>query len=138
MTFKYSICHPDKKEIEYLNEPIKAKKVLEIAKNYPWLEQLKSADSIDQSKVYYSPSLDFTCLENDRSFCLTAYFNDRKELEFSLWYNRPKKVKILFGLLGETEKFVVDDIWEYSFEEAIKNLEHFVYGSYPLIEALYP
>ena len=40
MTFKYSICHPEKEEIEYKNNPISDKEVLVIAKKYPWFEKL--------------------------------------------------------------------------------------------------
>lgn len=61
-TYTYSICHPDKKEIEYKKEKLSPKNVLEIAKNYPWMEQLKFSDSLDQELVYYNPSLDFTCI----------------------------------------------------------------------------
>jgi len=137
MSYKYSICYPDKEEIEYRNNPISADEVLNIAKNYPWLEQLKFSDSLDQNKVYYSPSLDFNCIEDGKSFCLTANYNDKEQLEFSLWFNRPKKVKVLFGLLGEKEKVVVDDVWSFDFNKAIKYLEHFVNRKYQIIEELY-
>jgi hypothetical protein len=137
MTYRYSICHPEKEKIEYIDSPISGSEVLSIAKNYPWVKQLQLSDSLDQSKVYYSPSLDFTSINNGQSFCLTADYDKNKQLQFSLWYNRPKKVKVLFGLLGTTEKMVVDDVWGYSFEDAIKYLEHFVDRNYRLVEALY-
>ncbi len=35
MTFTYSICHPEKKEIDYKNQHL-SEEVLEIAQNYPW------------------------------------------------------------------------------------------------------
>lgn len=84
MTFKYSICYPDKEEIEYRNQPISKDEVLRIAENYPWLEQLELSERLDPSKVHYSPSLDFTCLENQHSFCLTADYDKNKNLKFSL------------------------------------------------------
>lgn len=55
---------------------------------------------------------------------------------FSLWDNRPKKVKVLFGLLGEKEKIIVDDIWSINFDKSLKYLEHFVNSNYSLIEEL--
>lgn len=137
MNYKYSICYPDKDQIEYFDTPISGNTLLTIAKNYNWLEQLKLSESLDQDKVHYSPSLDFKCINSERSFCLTADFNKNKEMEFSLWYNRPKKVKILFGLLGTSEKMVIDDVWNYNFKEAIKYLEHFVNGNYQILEDLY-
>ena len=137
MTFKYSICHPEKEDIEYRNNPISEKEVLEIAEYYPWIEKLKFLDSLNQENANYSPSLDFTNIKNGISFCLTAAYDENKKLEFSLWYNRPKKVKILFGLLGEKERMVVDDFWSLNFEESMKYLEYFVNGNYSTIEKLY-
>ncbi len=137
MTFKYSICHPEKENIEYRNTSISGNEVLEIAKNYPWIEKLNLSDSLNQEDIHYSPSLDFTCIKNGKSFCLTANYDKNNNLEFSLWYNRPKKVKFLFGLLGEKEKMVVDDIWSISFDKSLKYLEHFVNGNYLLIEEIY-
>lgn len=137
MYFKYSICHPEKVDIEYRNDPISEKEVLEIAKNHPWIEKLKFSDSLNPENVQYSPSLDFTNIKNGISFCLTAGYDESGKLEFSLWYNRLKKVKVLFGLLGEKEKMIVDDFWSLNFEESIKYLEYFVNGNYSKIEKLY-
>jgi len=137
MSYKYSVCYPDKKDIIYFDTPITDNEVLSIAKSFNWIEQLKLSESMDQDKVYYSPSLDFKCISNQRSFCLTADFNDKEDLEFSLWYCRPKKVKKLFGLLGESEKMIVDEVWHFSFDEAIEYLQHFVNRNYQVIEKLY-
>ena len=137
MLYKYSICYPDKKDIEYINKPITAEEVLNIAKSYPWLEQLQLTKTLNQNKIYYNPSLDFNCIEDGKSFCLTAGYNDNDHLEFSLWYNRPKKVKVLFGLFGEKEKLVVDDYWSFDFGKAIEYLEYFVNREYQIIEELY-
>ena len=137
MTYKYSICHPEKPDIEYKNDPISGKNVIGISKNYPWIEKLKFSDSLNQEDIHYSPSLDFTCIENGKSFGLTAHYDKDQNLEFSLWFNRPKKVKVLFGLLGEKEKMIVDDIWSIDFKKSMIYLEHFINENYTLIEELY-
>ncbi|MBG43839.1 MAG: hypothetical protein CL530_07710 [Aequorivita sp.] len=137
MTFTYSICHPQREELEYKNEPLTRHQVLDIAKNYPWQSQMKIVEALPPEKLCYNPSLDFTCTDNKKSFCLTANYDKDKNIEFSLWYNRPKKVKILFGLLGEKEKMRVDDVWSVSFNKSMEYLEHFVNGNYKLIESLY-
>lgn len=136
MTFKYSVCSPNLKEIKYFNNPISGKEVLETAKNHNWIEELNLSETLGE-KAHFNPSLDFTCIEKNRSFCLTANFSSKKELEFSLWYNRPKKVKVFFGLFGETEKIVVDDTWGFSLENALEYLQHFVDGNYLFIQKLY-
>ncbi|WP_225035166.1 hypothetical protein [Winogradskyella sp. SM1960] len=137
MTFKYSICHPEKENIEYKNNPISGNEVLKIASNYPWINKLKVFHTLIRENINYNPSLDFTCIETGKSFCLTANFDENEQLEFSLWYNRPQKTKILFGLLGEKEKMVVDEIWSNSFNKSIKYLKHFVNGNYTVVEELY-
>ncbi|GGK32908.1 hypothetical protein GCM10007962_29010 [Yeosuana aromativorans] len=137
MTYKYSICHPEKENIEYHNSSISGDEVIEIAKNYPWIEKLKFSDSLNPKNIYYNPSLDFTCIENGKSFCMTANYDKNQNLEFSLWYNRLKKVKVLFGLLGEKEKMVVDDVWGFCIEKSLIYLEHFVNGNHSMIEKLY-
>ena len=137
MTFKYSICHPDKQDVEYINTPITADEVLELARNYPWLEQLALMDSIDPESIHGTPSLDFTNIQDGRSFCLTASADENNNLSFSLWYNRPKKVKVLFGLLGEKEVMTVDDYWSLDFNESTKYLKHFVNRDYEAVERLY-
>lgn len=136
-TYTYSICHPNKKEIEYKKEILSAKNVLEIAKNYRWIEQLEFSDGLSKESNYYNPSLDFTCIQDGKSFCLTADYNEEKELELSLWYNRPKNVKILFGLLGRKEKMVLDDVWSINFQTALQYLQYFVEKNYERIEELF-
>lgn len=136
-TYTYSICHPNKKEIEYRKEILSSKNVLEIAKNYPWMKQLRFADSLGKDSAYYNPSLDFTCIQDGRSFCLTSDYNKEEVLEFSLWYSRPKNVKILFGLLGRREKMVLDEVWSIDFQTSLQHLQYFVDEEYEKIESLF-
>ncbi|MCR4030097.1 MULTISPECIES: hypothetical protein [Flavobacterium] len=137
MTFTYSICHPDKKEIECITKVISSNEVLEIATNYSWIQKLNLLDSISPDQIYFNPSLDFKNTANGKSFCLTAHYDEHKNPMFSLWYNRPKKVKVLFGLLGESEKMVVDDFWSLNLDESLKYLKFFLEGKYSEIEALF-
>lgn len=136
-TFTYSICHPDKEEIEDRKEILSPKNVLEIARNYRWMQQLELADSLGKESAFYNPSLDFTCAQNGKSLSLTADYNKEKKLEFSIWYDRPKKVKILFGLLGKKEKMVIDDTWGVDFQTSLQYLQYFVDGEYDKIEKLF-
>ncbi|WP_420379368.1 hypothetical protein [Gilvibacter sp.] len=116
---------------------ISGAEVLEIAQNHPWIEQLKLLDMSDKIQIHYNPSLDFISNENERSLCLTANYDKNNNLEFSLWYNRPKKVKVLFGLLGEKERMVCDDKWGFSFQQALTYLDYFVNENYALVEKIY-
>lgn len=134
MQFKYAICYPDKEEIDFRSSPISGEEVIYIARNYQWIEQLNYKETLDPDELFYSPSLEFTCIDNNRSFTLTAIYNERGDLEFSLWYYRPKMVRnsgVAF------EKMEVDDIWAIKYDDAIMYLDIFVKGEYSIIENLY-
>lgn len=137
MSYTYSICYPDKAKIEYRTSIISSDEVLNIAKNYPWLEQLNLLEKLDGNDVCFNPSLNFTSTKDGKSFGLTANYSESKQLEFSLWYNRPKRVKVLFGLLGTKEKMDVGDVWHIDFETALKYLKHFLDGEFEIVERLF-
>jgi hypothetical protein len=44
---------------------------------------------------------------------------------------------VLFGLFGEKEKMVVDDVWSINLEKSLKYLAHFVNGNHSLVEELF-
>jgi hypothetical protein len=136
MSFKYTICHPDKQAIEYPSEVLNNQQVIDLAKKYHWKEQIDLCFSLLEEQIFYSPSLEFINTTSKYSLTLTADLIDG-EISFALWFNRPKKVKILFGLLGQTERMEVDDVWPFTLDESIKYLEHFLNGNYSIIEKLY-
>ena len=136
MNYTYSICHPDQEEIEYVSEVLSKDEVLRIANDYAWNQQLNKLENMSDEEIFYNPSLDFTCKEDAYSFCLTANRNEKKELEFSLWYNRKVKYKPFFGLFGEKEKMQVIDKWGFQKSDAIDYLKIFVDKDYKELEAL--
>jgi hypothetical protein len=136
MSYTYSICHPDQKDIEYVSEVLSKDEVLRVANEYPWNQQLNLMETMAEEEICYNPSLDFTCKEDKYSFCLTATRNDQKELEFSLWFNRKVTYKPLFGLLGKKEKMQVIDKRRFQKTDAIDYLKIFVDKDYQELEAL--
>jgi hypothetical protein len=135
MPFKYSICHVDKPNIEYPKNILTAEEVKEIVHNYSWKKELKKLQSISPNQGYYSPSLDFTNLANNYSFCLSAGGEDPENFSFYIWYNRKVKKKILFGLLGEKDRFDLIDKW-FTEEAGYLLLDNFLSDNYELIEKL--
>ena len=132
MNYKYSICHIDSPGVEFRDELINSEQVLEIVKNYPWSEELKRMKSIEESKICYSPSLNFKNVNDDHSFCLTAE-GEQNELSFSVWYYLPIKKKVLFGLLGEKKKLEVIDK-RFEKEKALELLSKFLHQECSSIE----
>ena len=136
MNYTYSICFPDKKDIEYVSAVLTSDEVLRVANEFSWNTQLDLLESMDKEMIHYNPSLDFTCKEDSYSFCLTANRNDQKELEFSLWYNRKVNYKPFFGLFGEKQKMQVIDKWGFQKKDAIDYLKIFLDKDYKELEAL--
>ncbi len=132
MSYTYSICHIDKPEIEYRSKTIDKNQVLNIVNSYPWSEELNRMKEIDEEKICYSPSLDFKNIDDNHSFCLTGV-GDPLNYTFSVWYNRPIKKKVFFGLMGEKEKLVVIDK-HFEKEKAIELLNRFLDKKYESIE----
>ena len=136
MRFKYSICDPLEKEIIYTEQKINANQVLALVEEYPWVEKLNVSEQ-HGTLPHFSPSLNFKNEDNAQEFCLTAHFNQNNILEFSIWYSRPIKTKVCFGLFGEKEKIVVSDAWDFLLEDALVYLKYFVKGQYEELERFY-
>lgn len=137
MKFTYSICDPLEKEIIKTGKEYHAHEILKIASEYPWIEKLRITEQFKPEEIHYNPSLDFQLVNSKSSFAITANFNDKKELEFSLWYRRPKNIKVLFGLLGNKEKMVLDDRWGYDLETSLIHLNDFTTGNIEKLEQLF-
>lgn len=133
MTYNYSICHPDNENIEYPKKVLIEDEVLEMVKNYPWLDILKSMEKIPDEKIHFSPSLDFVHSKNKISLGISATLENNNP-EFSLWYNRPVKSRRLFGLLSDKVKMKVIDKWGFNLDEAIKIYHIFLSEKYSTLE----
>ncbi len=131
MAYKYSICHPDKREIEYSDRLLSAEQVKDFALNYAWKTELQKMDDLAE-RAEYNPSVGFTNQTNKFSLELTAE-GDPKDFSFSLWYNRPVRKKILFGLLGGRTAFDVIDK-AFTNAEAFALLDLFLAENYDAIE----
>jgi hypothetical protein len=132
MSYKCSICYPDRFEIEYNEEVLSAEQVKYIALNYPWESELKKLKNIPFEQVNYNPSIDFTNQNDNHSFCLTAE-GEPDNFSFSVWYNRPKMKKVLFGFLGEKEKLEVIDK-NFSQKDSYELLDKYLARDYNSVE----
>jgi hypothetical protein len=136
MGYTYSICHPEREEIEYVEDVLSKDEVLRLANEYPWNQQLDLLESLLADDVCFNPSLDITCQEDGFSFCLTAARNRKRDIEFSLWFNRKVAYKPFFGLLGKKEKMQVIDKWGFQKKDAMDYLKIFLDKDYKELNAL--
>lgn len=92
-------------------------------------------DDMPDNQIYYSPSLDFKCVTEERSLGITATL-EHGAPEFSLWYNRPVKFRPLFGLLSEKTKMKLTDKWGFSLDQALALYRVFLNQDYEKFERL--
>lgn len=135
MTYKYSICHPDKSAIEYPDKELNTKEVFEMVKSYPWVNILEAMEKISNDKIFYSPSLDFKNLKEERSLTISGMLENGK-LEFSVWYHRPVKYRPLYGLLPERTKIKLTDLWGLSLEKSLEFFSAFLDKKYEKLDSL--
>ena len=135
MNYKISICHPDKKEIEVIPNSLDSKKAIAFFNDYPWKEQLELLDKMNQEKVQYNPSVRFTNTSNNISLEMTVESKNGK-ISFSLWFERPVRTKILFGLLGEKDKMKLTDKWGFDHASAKQHLTAFLEENYDEVERI--
>lgn len=135
MNYKYSICHPEKQEIEYPEKELNRYEVIEMIEYYAWLDILNEMEKLPQGKVFYSPSLGFSNEADKKSLDLSATLENGKP-EFSLWYNREVKRRPLFGLLSEKTEMSVIDKWDFSLEKALEYFKIFLDRDYIKLEKL--
>lgn len=118
MNFRGSFCDPFKREIIELRD-IQKDKILEQFENIPWTDLLGKMELAKESEIFYSPSLEIENKDNKHGLAISAVGHPNK-YEFYIFYKRPKKIKILFGLkeriidnytsdkTGQTKQDVID------------------------------
>jgi len=132
MRYKYSICYPENPSIEYHEQILDGREMEELVSSYPWKTELEKLISLDHNDVQYNPSLDIQNVDDNHSFCLTAE-GDPDSYSFSVWYNRPVKKNVMFGLLGEKEVFGVIDK-NFPKDDALMLFHKFLNKEYTFIE----
>ena len=66
MTFTYSICYPDKEDIQYFKKEISGKEMLNIIKSFPWNMELQ------KDIHYYSPSIEINRIKDKNKLIISG------------------------------------------------------------------
>ena len=118
MKFRAAFCDPFKKDIIELGD-IADDNIIGEYKKVRWSEILRSMEKKNHPSIYYSPSLEIQNKESKQGLEISAV-GSPDNIEFYVFYKRPKLVKIFFGLkekmkenyttdiTGQTEKDVLD------------------------------
>ena len=91
MSFKYSICYPDKPDIEFVESEIEANDIVELVKSFNWNEEGK------KQIEFYSISLDFVRIKDKHRLIISCVVENEIEI-FQVTYIIPNDTnsKIIF------------------------------------------
>ncbi len=105
MTFKASFCDPFKSDIiEY--GMVESDKIMDAFDKIPWLQLLTKMKAAKDSEIHYSPSFEIENTTNNHGLSLSALDGG----EWYIFYKRPKKVKLLFGLIERLNKNYLTEV----------------------------
>ena len=86
MKYKYSICYPDKPEIQFPDEALEKNQIVQLVKSFDW------DNEVTKEIEYYSPSLDFINLKNKMRLILSGFVIDELR-QFQIGYIIPNDEK---------------------------------------------
>lgn len=96
MNFRASFCDPFNPNIIELGN-IQKDSIIEKFESINWVDYLQKMAMVKENDIYYSPSLEIENKDTKHGLSISAVgYPDN--YEFYIFYKRPKKVKIFFGL----------------------------------------
>lgn len=123
MEFKYSICYPDKDEIDFFDLPIDKSEVLRLVKEFDWDNELP------KEILFYAPGLDFIKII-DRQRIIFSGIGEGKLESFQVMYILPN-TKNHRNVFDESNYKNTDSFTsEVSIAKGYELLQHFVAGEY--------
>ena len=99
---------------------------------YPWASQVQKQLNANESKICFSPSLEFTA-PNGQSLCFSAVPN-KGSFAFYAFYKRPKTIRSWFGLSTKCDPNFSSDLLDLSLEQSAKLIQHFGDQNYDQLE----
>ncbi|MDR0892991.1 MAG: hypothetical protein LBN24_10305 [Mediterranea sp.] len=131
--YNVSFCDPFKDDIVDLGK-VESSKVMELFEKTPWQEYLKQMENTDANKIHYSPTLQFEDVVTNHAISLSAD-GGNQGIEWTILYIRPKIVKYLFGLLGESSLTDITEIVGRSEADVRKCIEALLKEDYQFLNS---
>ncbi|GHA66332.1 hypothetical protein [Pontibacter akesuensis] len=132
-SFRHSFCDPFKPEIIELGD-VGSQEIIKRFEQLPWDDIISKMAKVDDSEIYFSPSLEFTDKITKHGLSISGVGTTSLE-EFYVFYQRPKQVKKLFGLLRYTDSEFTTDVTGQTKEDAIEALQALIDGNYEFLDS---
>lgn len=107
MNYRASFCDPFQKEIIELGD-ISKDDIIEKFEKTPWSDFLMRMGNAQESEIYFSPSLEIENKDTKNALSISAVGYSEK-YEFYIFYKRPKKIKLFFGLKEKVNQDYISD-----------------------------
>lgn len=111
-----------------------AEKITEAFENIPWACYLQKMKAADQWAIYYSPSFEIKNKEIRHGLSISA-LGSPVNFEFYIFYKRPKRIKLFFGLINTIKNDYVTDITGQTKKDAIQCPEALRKGNLEFLES---
>jgi len=88
--FRYTICEPLNPTIMDKGNVTKVE-FQNVLQNFPWIDMLRELENAEESKVFYSPSLELIDSKSNHSLAISI-IGLESEFEYYIFYKRPKTI----------------------------------------------
>ena len=106
--FRASFCDPFKKDIIEIGQ-ISENAIIDKFERTDWKDFLRQMKNAKEDDIFYSPSLEIENQETKHGLSISAV-GDPDNFDFMIFYKRPKKRKVLFGLKEKLDNNYLTDI----------------------------
>lgn len=107
MNFRATFCDPFKADIIELGN-IQKDKIIETFENTPWIDFLRKMELAKEDEIFFSPSLEIENKDTKHGLSISAV-GAPNNYEFYIFYKRPKKIKLFFGLKEKIDNNYTSD-----------------------------
>jgi hypothetical protein len=131
MNFRTSFCDPFNPDINELG-PILKNRIIDKFEEIEWSKYLQRM-SEKKEKIYYSPSLEIENKDNKNGLSISVV-GEPDNIEWYIFYKRPKEFKILFGLFKTIKQNYLTDITGQTKQDALDCLNALINNDLSFLE----
>lgn len=132
LTYKYSTSGPD--SVDPIDEGyIPKDRIVAKFEDFPWAEELRKMNTMDEDKIGLSPSIRFENIPKRHGIEFSVV-GDEWDHEFMIFYKRPKTVSRFFGLINKSDPDFLTEVEGKTRQQALQFLNAFLEDNYQWLE----
>ncbi len=132
LTFSVAFCDPLQPDMIALGE-MSSNTIIAYFEKIDWNAYLQKMQQAEQDDIHYSPLLELKNEANGHIISVSAV-GEPYQHEFNIFYERPKKVKVFFGLIQQTDQAYMTDITEQNQKSVIDCLNALINNDFEYLD----